>query len=92
MMDIIKQQSTIFMVLAKYTEEVNLLFLKKDEPPVLLGEDDGANSVDYALAALNGCLTISLIYHHKLVTELLTSSSKQIQHYTKNKEHIRRCT
>jgi uncharacterized OsmC-like protein len=35
----------------------------KDEPPVLLGPDQGANPVEYALAALNGCLTTSLIYH-----------------------------
>lgn len=36
---------------------------EKDEPPVLLGEDHGATPVEYALAALNGCLTTSLIYH-----------------------------
>ena len=36
---------------------------EKDEPPILLGEDHGANPVEYALAALDGCLTTSLIYH-----------------------------
>ncbi|CAN5684492.1 OsmC family protein [soil metagenome] len=35
----------------------------KDEPPVLLGNDHGANPVEYALASLNGCLTTTLIYH-----------------------------
>jgi uncharacterized OsmC-like protein len=35
----------------------------KDEHPVLLGGDQGANPVEYALAALAGCLTTSLIYH-----------------------------
>jgi len=35
----------------------------KDEPPVLLGNDQGANPVEYALTALAGCLTTSLIYH-----------------------------
>ncbi len=35
----------------------------KDEPPVLLGKDLGANPVEYALAALNGCLTTTLVYH-----------------------------
>ena len=35
----------------------------KDEPPVLLGRDHGANPVEYALAALNGCLTTTLVYH-----------------------------
>jgi len=35
----------------------------KDEPPILLGEDNGANPVEYALSALAGCLTTSLVYH-----------------------------
>jgi uncharacterized OsmC-like protein len=35
----------------------------KDEPPVLLGNDRCANPVEYALAALAGCLTTSLVYH-----------------------------
>jgi uncharacterized OsmC-like protein len=34
-----------------------------DEPPVLLGGDHGANPMEYALAALNGCLTTALIYN-----------------------------
>ena len=34
-----------------------------DEPPVLLGKDRGANPVEYALHALAGCLTTSLVYH-----------------------------
>jgi uncharacterized OsmC-like protein len=36
---------------------------EKDEPPVLLGTDKGANPVEYVLAALAGCLTTSLVYH-----------------------------
>ena len=36
---------------------------EEDEPPVLLGQDHGANPVEYALTALAGCLTTSLIYH-----------------------------
>jgi uncharacterized OsmC-like protein len=36
---------------------------EKDEPPVLLGTDKGANPVEYLLAALAGCLTTSLVYH-----------------------------
>lgn len=36
---------------------------EKDEPPVLLGGDHGANPVEYVFAALDGCLTTSLIYH-----------------------------
>src|SRR5437867_9136856 len=35
----------------------------KDEPPVLLGTDQGDNPVAYALTALAGSLTTSLIYH-----------------------------
>ncbi|MDO3376609.1 OsmC family protein [Geoalkalibacter halelectricus] len=34
-----------------------------DEPPVLLGENQGANPVEYLLVALSGCLTTSLVAH-----------------------------
>jgi uncharacterized OsmC-like protein len=34
-----------------------------DEPPVLLGEDNGANPVEYVLAGLSGCMTTTLAYH-----------------------------
>lgn len=34
-----------------------------DEPPVLLGKNEGANPVEYLLVALSGCLTTSLIAH-----------------------------
>jgi uncharacterized OsmC-like protein len=37
--------------------------LDADEPPLLLGEDKGPNPVEYALTALAGCLTTSLVYH-----------------------------
>ena len=37
--------------------------LDNDEPPCLLGTDLGANPVEYALHALAGCLTTSLVYH-----------------------------
>ena len=36
---------------------------EKDEPPGPLGEDHGANPVEYVFAALDGCLITSLIYH-----------------------------
>jgi uncharacterized OsmC-like protein len=32
-----------------------------DEPPVLLGKDEGTNPVEYLLVALSGCLTTALI-------------------------------
>ena len=35
----------------------------KDEPAVLLGNDKGANPVEYLLAGLAGCLTTSLVAH-----------------------------
>lgn len=35
----------------------------EDEPPALLGENRGANPVEYALTALAGCLTTSLVAH-----------------------------
>lgn len=37
------------------------MVFEMDEPPVLLGKNEGANPVEYLLAALSGCLTTSLI-------------------------------
>lgn len=37
--------------------------LDADKPPVLLGEDHGANPVEYVLHALAADLTTSLVYH-----------------------------
>jgi uncharacterized OsmC-like protein len=34
-----------------------------DEPPVLLGKNEGRNPVEYLLVALSGCLTTSLVAH-----------------------------
>ena len=34
-----------------------------DEPPVLLGENRGANPVEYLLVGLSGCLTTALVAH-----------------------------
>jgi len=34
-----------------------------DEHPVLLGEDKGANPVEFVLAGLSGCMTTTLAYH-----------------------------
>lgn len=41
----------------------NAFVLEEDEPPVLLGEDQGANPVEYVLTALAGCLTSALVFH-----------------------------
>lgn len=37
--------------------------INADEPPVLLGNDTGANPVEILLAALAGCMTTGLVYH-----------------------------
>jgi uncharacterized OsmC-like protein len=37
--------------------------LEAAEPPVLLGEDQGANPVEHLLHALASCMTTSLVYH-----------------------------
>ncbi|HEX9873855.1 MAG TPA: OsmC family protein [Deferrimonas sp.] len=39
------------------------LVFEIDEPPVLCGDNLGANPVEYLLVALSGCLTTSLIAH-----------------------------
>ncbi len=41
----------------------NAFVFEADEPPVLLGEDRGANPVEYALTALAACITTALVYH-----------------------------
>jgi len=48
-----------------------------DEPPVLLGEDKGANPVEYLLHALASCMTTTMVYHSAsrgVVIEALESS------------------
>ena len=45
-----------------HTRETPFVF-EKDEPPVLLGNDKGANPVEYLFAALAGCVTTGLVYH-----------------------------
>ena len=37
--------------------------LDADEPPLLLGEDQGPNPVEYALTGLAACVTTSIVYH-----------------------------
>ena len=34
-----------------------------DEPPILLGNNDGRNPVEYLLIALSGCITTSIVAH-----------------------------
>jgi uncharacterized OsmC-like protein len=37
--------------------------LEADEPPLLLGNDQAPNPVEYALTALAACVTTSIVYH-----------------------------
>jgi len=48
---------------AEDTVRVEAHMLEADEPPVLLGQDQGANPVEYLLHALAACMTTSLVYH-----------------------------
>ncbi len=45
------------------TSRTNPFVLDADEPPVLLGQDKGANPVEFVLHALAACVTTSLVYH-----------------------------
>jgi uncharacterized OsmC-like protein len=45
------------------TNRTKPFVLDADEPPVLLGEDQGANPVEFVLHALAACLTTSMVYH-----------------------------
>ncbi len=48
---------------AEDTTRTKPFVLDNDEPPVLLGNDAGANPVEYILHALAGCLTTTMVYH-----------------------------
>jgi uncharacterized OsmC-like protein len=47
----------------KEMTHTNPMMLDADEPPILLGEDRGANPVEYLLTALAACVTTALVYH-----------------------------
>ena len=67
----------------------------EDEPPVLLGEDHGANAGEYALAALSSCLTSTLIYHAAAQgvvideVETMLSGDIDLQGYLGMSENVR---
>ena len=44
------------------TSRKDTFVLDNDEPAVLLGEDNGANPVEYVLNALAGCMTTTMVY------------------------------
>lgn len=49
------------------------------EPPVLLGEDQGPNPVEYVLHALAACLTTSLVYHAAALGIRIESVESQLE-------------
>jgi uncharacterized OsmC-like protein len=53
--------------------------LEADEPPVLLGEDQGANPVEYLLHALAACMTTSMVYHAAARGIAIESLSSQLE-------------
>ncbi len=52
-----------FYVAGKEQSHKSSLSYEADEPPALLGTDNGANPVEYLLAALSSCMTSSIVYH-----------------------------
>jgi uncharacterized OsmC-like protein len=45
------------------TQRARPFVLDADEPPLLLGNDMGANPVEHLLHALTSCVTTALVYH-----------------------------
>ncbi len=45
------------------TTRTEAFVLDNAEPPVLLGQDQGPNPVEYVLHALAGCMTTTMVYH-----------------------------
>jgi len=58
-------QATIdtFYGVGQEMEHKQPFVMDADEPAVLLGEDNGANPVEFVLAGLSGCMTSTLAYH-----------------------------
>ena len=52
-----------FGACAEDTTRTEPFVLDNAEPPVLLGEDQGPNPVEYVLHALAGCMTTTMVYH-----------------------------
>ena len=48
---------------AEDAQRTQPFILDADEPPVLLGEDNGPNPVEYVLTALVSCMTTTMVYH-----------------------------
>jgi uncharacterized OsmC-like protein len=47
----------------KEDDSRNEVAFELDEPPILLGSNQGTNPVEYLLVALSGCLTTSMVAH-----------------------------
>jgi uncharacterized OsmC-like protein len=45
------------------TDRPKPFMLEADEPPMLLGQDKGANPVEHLLHAITSCVTTALVYH-----------------------------
>ena len=68
---------TSFSGVGEEMEHTKPFVIDADEPPVLLGGDQGANPVEYLLKAITACVTTSLVYHsaaHGIAIEALESS------------------
>lgn len=67
-----------FFVAGQERQHKKKFVYDNDEADILLGEDNGANPVEYLLHALAGCVTTTTVYHaaargiqiHKLETEI----------------------
>jgi len=61
------------------TSRTKPFVLEADEPPVLLGKDEGANPVEFVLHALAACVTTSLVYHAAARGITLESVESQLE-------------
>ena len=50
-----------------------------DEPPILVGENRGANPAEYVLTALSGCLTTTLVYYAAILGIPLNSVESELE-------------
>jgi len=52
-----------FQGISQEHRHASAFVLQADEPPILLGQDKGANPVEHLLHALAACVTTSMVYH-----------------------------
>lgn len=61
------------------SSRTHAFYFDMDEPPILAGENRGANPVEVALSALSGCLITTLVYYAALMDVKVNNASLELE-------------